>query len=148
MHFVLAICCALVLLTVVIALLVVHSLAAPGAQTQGTAAASEPLVEDASYNKDENTIDTAQYASTILEESEDAGQEYIDETLFLGDSNTARMYRMFDYCSYDNAIGSVGMSARSLATYACVQFSGYSNYKTMPEAVALMQPQRVILTLR
>ena len=81
MHFVLAICCALVLLTVVIALLVVHSLAAPGAQTQGTAAASEPLVEDASYNKDENTIDTAQYASTILEESEDAGQEYIDETL-------------------------------------------------------------------
>ena len=53
---------------------------------------------------------------------------------------------MFDYCSYDNAIGSVGMSARSLATYACVQFSGYSNYKTMPEAVALMQPQRVILT--
>ena len=146
MHFVLAICCALVLLTVVIALLVVHSLAAPGAQTQGTAAASEPLVEDASYNKDENTIDTAQYASTILEESEDAGQEYIDETLFLGDSNTARMYRMFDYCSYDNAIGSVGMSARSLATYACVQFSGYSNYKTMPEAVALMQPQRVILT--
>ena len=145
MHFVLAICCALVLLTVVIALLVVHSLAAPGAQTQGTAAASEPLVEDASYNKDENTIDTAQYASTILEESEDAGQDYIDETLFLGDSNTVRM-RQFGYCEESNSLASVGMSARSLATYECVLFEGRSSYVTMPEAVAIMQPQRVILT--
>jgi len=58
----------------------------------------------------------------------------------------ARMYRIFNYCSYDNAIGSVGMSGKSLATYACVQFQGYSGYKTMPEAVALMQPRRVILT--
>ena len=56
------------------------------------------------------------------------------------------MYRMFDYCSYDNAIGSVGMSAKSLATYACVQLQGYSNYVTMAKAVSLMQPQRVILT--
>ena len=56
------------------------------------------------------------------------------------------MYRIFNYCSYDNAIGSVGMSGKSLATYACVQFQGYSGYKTMPEAVALMQPRRVILT--
>lgn len=146
MHFVLAICCAVVLLTVVVALLVVHGLAEEGQAPAESAAASEPLVQDSSYNKDEHTIDTAQYASTILEESADAGQSYVDETLFLGDSNTARMYRMFDYCSYDNAIGSVGMSARSLATYSCVQFAGYSNYKTMPEAVALMQPQRVILT--
>lgn len=145
MHFVLAICCALVLLTVVIALLVVHSLADPGAQTQGTAAASEPLVEDASYNKDENTIDTAQYASTILEESEDAGQSYVDETLFLGDSNTVRM-RQFGYCEESNSLASVGMSARSLATYECVLFEGRSSYVTMPEAVAIMQPQRVILT--
>lgn len=145
MHFVLAICCALVLLTVVIALLVVHSLAVPGAQTQGTAAASEPLVEDASYNKDENTIDTAQYASTILEESEDAGQSYVDETLFLGDSNTVRM-RQFGYCEESNSLASVGMSARSLATYECVLFEGRSSYVTMPEAVAIMQPQRVILT--
>ena len=53
---------------------------------------------------------------------------------------------MFDYCSYDNAIGSVGMSARSLATYACVQLQGYSNYVTMAKAVSLMQPRRVILT--
>ena len=70
----------------------------------------------------------------------------MDETLFLGDSNTARMYRMFDYCSYDNAIGSVGMTAKSLAAFACVQVSTSSGYITMPQAVAKLQPRRVILT--
>ncbi len=144
MYFVLAICCAIVLVTSLTAFLVVHGLsstdAAPESQT------TEEMVDEEGYDKDQNTIDTTQYTSTILEESGDAGQEYIDDTLFLGDSNTARMYRMFDYCSYDNAIGSVGMSARSLATYECVKFEGLSGYKTMPEAVAIMQPQRVIIT--
>ena len=104
------------------------------------------MVTESGYNKEENTIDTQAYTSTILEQSADAGESYIDETLFLGDSNTARMYRMFDYCSYDNAIGSVGMSAKSLASFACVQLSTGSGYLTMPQAVAKLQPRRVILT--
>lgn len=103
---------------------------------------SESMVTESGYNKEENTIDTQAYTSTILEQSADAGESYIDETLFLGDSNTARMYRMFDYCSYDNAIGSVGMSAKSLATFACVQLSTGSGYLTMPQAVAKLQPRR------
>ena len=144
MYFVLAICCAIVLITSLAAFLVVHGL--NSADTDPESQTTEEMVDEEGYDKDQNTIDTAQYTSTILEESEDAGQEYIDETLFLGDSNTARMYRMFDYCSYDNAIGSVGMSARSLATYECVKFQGLSGYKTMPEAVAIMQPRRVIIT--
>lgn len=144
MYFVLAICCAIVLVTSLTAFLVVHGLSSTDADPESQT--TEEMVDEEGYDKDQNTIDTTQYTSTILEESEDAGQDYIDETLFLGDSNTARMYRMFDYCSYDNAIGSVGMSARSLATYECVKFQGLSGYKTMPEAVAIMQPQRVIIT--
>lgn len=144
MYFVLAICCAIVFVTALVAFLVVHGLSTPAAEADSQS--SESMVDEEGYNKDENAIDTSQYTSTILEESEDAGQEYVDDTLFLGDSNTARMYRMFDYCTYDNAIGSVGMSARSLATYECVKFQGLSGYKTMPEAVAIMQPQRVIIT--
>ena len=144
MYFVLAICCAIVLVTSLTAFLVVHGLSSTDADSESQT--TEEMVDEEGYDKDQNTIDTTQYTSTILEESEDAGQEYIDDTLFLGDSNTARMYRMFDYCSYDNAIGSVGMSARSLATYECVKFEGLSGYKTMPEAVAIMQPQRVIIT--
>ena len=104
------------------------------------------IVQESGYDATKNTIDQGKFSATVLPETEDAGQEYIDTTLFLGDSNTARMYRLFDYCSYDNAIGSVGMSARSLQKYACVKFSGYGSYVTMPQAVALMQPRRVIVT--
>ena len=50
------------------------------------------MVVESGYNKEENTIDTQAYTSTILEQSADAGDSYVDETLFLGDSNTARMY--------------------------------------------------------
>ena len=123
MYFVLAVCCALVLVTVIIAFGAVHGLSSGGTDTRDTAGTE--LVEEQGYNKDENTIDASQYSSTILEESEDAGQEYVDETLFLGDSNTARM-RMFGYCTLENSLASVGMSARSLASYECVKFSGIS----------------------
>lgn len=138
--------CALALiLTAVLCLLLIHP-AKTETQPATAESASESLVTESGYNKDQNTIDTAQYTSTILEKSEDAGQQYVDDTLFLGDSNTARMYRLFDFCTYDNAIGSVGMAASSLKSFACAKFSGLSGYKTMPEAVAIMQPQRVIIT--
>lgn len=147
MYLVMGMCSLMLLVSVAISFVLVGGLDAAGADSGADAASdSSSLVTESGYNKDQNAIDQTQYSSTILEESEDAGQDYVDETLFLGDSNTARMYRMFDYCSYDNAIGSVGMSARSLATYACVQLQGYSNYVTMAKAVSLMQPRRVILT--
>ena len=145
MYLVMGLCSLMLLVSVAISFVLVGGLDLFASEEEATSD-SESLVTESGYNKDENTIDATQYSSTILEESEDAGQSYVDETLFLGDSNTARMYRMFDYCTYDNAIGSVGMSARSLATYACVQLQGYSNYVTMAKAVALMQPRRVILT--
>lgn len=78
--------------------------------------------------------------------TQDAGQSYVEQTLFLGDSNTARLYRLFDLCTYNNAIGSVGMAARQLASYACVGFAGSSDYVTMPQAVGRLQPTRVLIT--
>lgn len=147
MYIVMGLCSLMLLVSVAISFVLVGGMDLfRGEADSESASESESLVTESGYDKDQNAIDQTQYSSTILEESEDAGQDYVDETLFLGDSNTARMYRMFDYCSYDNAIGSVGMSAKSLATYACVQLQGYSNYVTMAKAVSLMQPQRVILT--
>ncbi len=140
MFFVLALCSGAILLTVAGTFLAVH-----GTLKEETARDDSSVVTESDYDQNENAIDTAQYASTILEESEDAGEEYIDETLFLGDSNTARM-RLYDYVSLENSVASVGMAARSIESYACAKFSGYSSYKTMPEAVALMQPRRVLIT--
>ena len=147
MYLVLALCSVMLLVSIGISLALtggLHFGADP--QSGDVAVDSEPMVTESGYDKEQNTIDTQAYNTTILETSDDAGESYVDETLFLGDSNTARMYRMFDYCSYDNAIGSVGMTAKSLATFACVQLSSSSSYVTMPQAVALLQPKRVILT--
>ena len=141
MFFVLAMCSLAVLVTVAGTFLAVHQTIQ--AETPGTQDSS--VVTDSDYDQAENAIDTTQYASTILEQTEDAGEEYVNETLFLGDSNTARM-RLYKYVSLNNSVASVGMAARSIESYACAKFSGYSSYKTMPEAVALMQPRRVIIT--
>lgn len=147
MYLVLALCSVMLLVCIGISLALIGWLPFGSAAPQSVSTVdSESMVTESGYNKEENTIDTQAYTSTILEQSADAGESYIDETLFLGDSNTARMYRMFDYCSYDNAIGSVGMSAKSLASFACVQLSTGSGYLTMPQAVAKLQPRRVILT--
>ena len=144
MYMVLAGCSAALLLTAGAALLLVHG--AADTPDEPKTVDSAPMVVESGYDKDQNIIDTTQYSTTILELTADAGQAYVDETLFLGDSNTARMYRLFDYCTADNAIGSVGMTARSLSTFACAGFQGYSGYQTMAQAVALMQPKRVVLT--
>ena len=147
MYLVLALCSVILLVSVGISLVLIGGIDLGGADAQSVSTVdSASMVVESGYNKEENTIDTQAYTSTILEQSADAGDSYVDETLFLGDSNTARMYRMFDYCSYDNAIGSVGMTAKSLATFACVQVSTSSGYITMPQAVAKLQPRRVILT--
>ena len=138
---VMAACAVLLLASTVAAFFIVWDVAKP---QKGYDLGS--IVQESGYDATKNTIDQGKFSATVLPETEDAGQEYIDTTLFLGDSNTARMYRMFDYCSYDNAIGSVGMSAKSLASFACVQLSTSSSYITMPQAVAKLQPCRVLLT--
>ena len=146
MYIVLVICSLMLLASVGVAFFLVGGFGGSEDAASDSAVEPESIITESGYNTEENTIDTTAYSATILPESSDAGQTYVDETLFLGDSNTARMYRMFDFCTYDNAIGSVGMSAKSLATYACVELNNSGSYVTMAKAVAGMQPKRVIIT--
>ena len=73
------------------------------------------------------------------------GQEYIDETLFIGDSNTYRMIS-YGFTSLENDIGVVSMGIQMVTTKPCVYFKGYANPVTIPEAVKIMQPRRIIMT--
>ena len=86
---------------------------------------------------------------TVLAETKDAGKEYIDETLFLGDSNTVRFMTFFDedgltYTSAENTIAGIGMGADAISTLACMQFD--IGTFTMVDSVAILQPRRIILT--
>ncbi|HIV87722.1 MAG TPA: hypothetical protein H9896_06395, partial [Candidatus Pygmaiobacter gallistercoris] len=82
---------------------------------------------------------------TILPESEDAGQTYVDETLFIGDSNTYRMM-VYGFTSLSNDIGIDSMGIQMVPDTPCVYFEGYNDPVTIPEAVAILQPRRIVLT--
>lgn len=141
------------ILVLIMALLLAALL--PGCQQEApSSSVSQPLaavsapsaVWDSSYNKDEMAIPVGEYADTILPETEDAGDEYVEETLFLGDSNTARMLLFNDVTNVNmsNGIGIESMGITSVLGLRCVRFSGMADC-TMPQAVTIMQPRRIVI---
>ena len=87
---------------------------------------------------------------TVLPATEDAGRSYLDETLFIGDSNTVRYTMYADetgtaFASVDNSIGVVSMGAGAITTLKCEKFKGSSTMYTVPDAVAMLKPQRIII---
>lgn len=106
--------------------------AAPAATAQPTAA--EP----------------AAAVGTVLPTGADAGRSYLDETLFIGDSNTARYLLYADdtgtaFTSLSNNIGVVSMGAGAITTLKCEKFKGSSTMYTVPESVAMLKPKRIII---
>ncbi|NLW79946.1 MAG: hypothetical protein GXY32_11150 [Ruminococcaceae bacterium] len=141
-------------LVVVLVVLVVVVLALPRAGDTPIAASSTGATSgsasapDSSYDKDANSLPEEAFIGTILPESADAGAEYVEETLFLGDSNTVRMmaYRDITYVTLDNCIGVESMGITQFATLKCARFVGMPGTYTMPEAMAIMKPRRVVIT--
>ncbi|MEG1069178.1 MAG: GDSL-type esterase/lipase family protein, partial [Ruthenibacterium sp.] len=102
----------------------------PG-QTQGTNSAS------AAAQKSE-------YADVILPQTADAGDAYLADTVFVGDSNTVRMW-MYEQVPLANYMGLEGMGAEGIPSVQCVYFEGDSTVYTVPQAVKMTQPRRIIL---
>lgn len=93
---------------------------------------------------------TTAAVGTVLPQTSDAGRSYVDETLFIGDSNTARYLMYADetgqaFTSLDNNIGVVSMGAGAITTLKCEKFKGSSTMYTVPEAVAMLKPKRIII---
>ncbi|HJD21576.1 MAG TPA: SGNH/GDSL hydrolase family protein [Candidatus Gemmiger faecigallinarum] len=126
---------------------------APGGETPGSATAETATTEAAV--PDANAAETGADAvvaqtGAVLAETPDAGRSYVDETLFIGDSNTARYMMYADetgeaFTTLDNNIGVVSMGAGSITTLKCEQFVGYSQMYTIPGAVAMLKPRRIII---
>lgn len=94
-------------------------------------------------------IQEGEFDGTLLPETEDAGKDYVDSTLFLGDSNTARFLKVTDsegntFTNLNNTIGVVGMGIDAISTLPCMDFS--TGRYTMPQSVKILQPERVIIT--
>ncbi len=100
---------------------------------------------DMSYDSTENALDVEQLGNTILAETEDAGQEYIDNTLFIGDSNTKRTM-MYGHTTWNNILAVESMGVQHITSLKLAYFKGYKEPLTVPEAVKIIQPQRIIIT--
>ena len=100
---------------------------------------------ESGYDKDANKIISSEFDGVILAETEDAGEEYVDNTLFIGDSNTYRMVAM-GKTTWQNNLSAVGMGIGHVTGSRCMYFSGYSSPVTVVQAVKMMQPQRIIIT--
>lgn len=112
---------------------------------------AETAVTAAPVSQPLQTPDPAAVADgTVLPATEDAGRSYVDETLFIGDSNTARYMMYADetgtaFTSLKNNIGVVSMGVGAITTLKCEQFKGDSQMYTIPDAVAKLKPRRIII---
>lgn len=90
-------------------------------------------------------LDNAEYDGTILPETPDGGEEYVDNTLFLGDSNTYRL-ASYNLTSWQNNLSAVGMGIQHVTSTPCMYFDGVNGAMLTTNAVAAMQPLRILMT--
>ena len=88
-------------------------------------------------------IDNA--STALLTETADAGTDYLNETLFLGDSNTVRLYNN-GLISLQQFCAKEGIGTQVALSEGIVTFKKDSNHYTIPQAVAMMKPRRVVMT--
>jgi len=88
-------------------------------------------------------IDNA--STALLTETADAGTDYLNDTLFLGDSNTVRLYNN-GLISLQQFCAKEGIGTQVALSEGIVTFKRDSNHYTIPQAVAMMKPRRVVMT--
>ena len=113
--------------------------AAPGEQPS-----SEVLVPGEEDISDHYQI--SETSAALLPETADAGESYQKETLFLGDSNTVRLYAN-GLISLQQFCAKEGIGTSAALNEGIVTFKKDSSRYTIAEAVAKMKPRRVVIML-
>ena len=113
--------------------------AAPGEQPS-----SEVLVPGEEDISDHYQI--SETSAALLPETADAGESYQKETLFLGDSNTVRLYAN-GLISLQQFCAKEGIGTGAALNEGIVTFKRDDNRYTIAQAVAKMKPRRVVIML-
>ena len=85
-------------------------------------------------------------SSALLPETADAGEDYQKETLFIGDSNTVRLYAN-GLVSLQQFCAKEGIGTSAALHEGIVTFKRDDNRYTIAQAVAKMKPRRVVIML-
>ena len=136
------ICALAVLLTVGITLVLLRRGKTPpsGVEDPG----HQELVEGEDNISDHYQINET--SNALLQETADAGDSYQNDTLFLGDSNTVRLYAN-GLLSLQQFCAKEGIGTHAALHDAIVTFKKDQNAYTFAQAVAKMKPRRVVIML-
>ena len=108
---------------------------------------SEPAEGPAAPGEDLSGHYQIDNASTaLLTETADAGTDYLNDTLFLGDSNTVRLYNN-GLISLQQFCAKEGIGTSAALNEGIVTFKRDDNRYTIAQAVAKMKPRRVVIML-
>ena len=116
-------------------------------ETPGTPADSVPTdtTGDGESTDLANHYQIDNTSSALLAETADAGTEYLDSTLFLGDSNTVRLYNN-GLISLQQFCAKEGIGTQVALNEGIVTFKNDTTHYTIAQAVAKMKPRRVVMT--
>ena len=116
-------------------------------ETPGTPADSVPTdtTGDGGSTDLANHYQIDNTSSALLTETADAGTEYLDSTLFLGDSNTVRLYNN-GLISLQQFCAKEGIGTQVALNEGIITFKNDTTHYTIAQAVAKMKPRRVVMT--
>ncbi len=117
-----------------------------------TTPVSGDTVEAPSTNTPQTTLDyLSLYPDTVLAETADAGQAYIDKLVFLGDSTTygLRAYKMLAGGKDTTQVWTpkTGTLTLSQASFATIVYPETDEELTIADAVAKKKPEYLVITL-
>ena len=134
------VCALAALLTIGITLVLIHRGKEPAASSEQPG--TEQPADDANI-ADHYQIN--EQSSALLPETADAGDAYQSETLFIGDSNTVRLYAN-GLISLQQFCAKEGIGTSAALNEGIVTFKKDSSRYTIAEAVAMMKPRRVVMS--
>ena len=135
------VCALAALLTIGITLVLIHRGKEPAASSEQPG--TEQPADDANI-ADHYQIN--EQSSALLPKTADAGDAYQSETLFIGDSNTVRLYAN-GLISLQQFCAKEGIGTSAALNEGIVTFKKDSSRYTIAEAVAKMKPRRVVIML-
>ena len=137
-----SVCALAAILTIAITMTLLKRGKTPAASVEQPS--SEVLVPGEEDISDHYQI--SETSAALLPETADAGESYQKETLFLGDSNTVRLYAN-GLISLQQFCAKEGIGTHAALNEGIVTFKKDSSTYTIAQAVAKMKPRRVVIML-
>lgn len=121
---------------------------APGSDTEGAPEDTESIPEE---SDSEQITEPEEPITTVLGETEDMGQEYINSLIFLGDSTTngLRAYKMLKDGKNTNQVWTTKTATLSLSDILTkkIVYPNTGKEMTIAEAAELAKPEYLVITL-